>query len=210
MGKGLGEASRDQYRLAKHKKEEAKKAYQDCLSRSPNPEQTQACQEKLKLLAEDAHKHGDDYVLEPFINYEKTLRGNETLNIIPSAHIRWGEVAPGVTLQFTEGTSWKGNIYVDEQTATSFGISDAHYQTIRTCMDDVLHGFHAHQLGLTIAGLDFAIGRIGQSLFFEMQGHDPQVLAGAVGVLVLVALASALVPATRAARVDPMVALRDD
>ncbi|MEM8933080.1 MAG: ADOP family duplicated permease, partial [Acidobacteriota bacterium] len=62
-------------------------------------------------------------------------------------------------------------------------------------------------LGLVLA---VAIGRIGQSLFFELAGHDPQVLASAVGVLVLVALAAALVPATRAARVDPMVALRDD
>jgi predicted permease len=52
------------------------------------------------------------------------------------------------------------------------------------------------------------IGRAAQSLLFEIQGHDPVVLIGASLALTLVALGAGLVPAHRASRVDPMLALR--
>ena len=45
-------------------------------------------------------------------------------------------------------------------------------------------------------------------LLFQIQPHDALTYAGAVTVLVLVALFAALVPARRGARVDPLVALR--
>lgn len=54
------------------------------------------------------------------------------------------------------------------------------------------------------------LGRLAQSLLFQLEGHDPTALLAAVLLLTLVALAAALVPAQRAARVDPMLALRYD
>ena len=52
------------------------------------------------------------------------------------------------------------------------------------------------------------LGRAAQSLLFEMNGYDPTVFASAAIVLTLVALAAGFVPATRASRIDPMLALR--
>jgi putative ABC transport system permease protein len=51
-------------------------------------------------------------------------------------------------------------------------------------------------------------GRAAQSLLFGLQSHDPLVLGGAALLLGLVALGAGMLPARRAARVDPMVALR--
>jgi ABC-type antimicrobial peptide transport system permease subunit len=52
------------------------------------------------------------------------------------------------------------------------------------------------------------LGRLAQSLLFEMQGTDPVVLTSAAVVLVVVALAAGYIPARRAASIDPMRALR--
>jgi predicted permease len=52
------------------------------------------------------------------------------------------------------------------------------------------------------------LGRLAQSLLFQLQGSDPAVLAGAAAALTLVALAAGFVPAHRASQVDPMTALR--
>ena len=43
---------------------------------------------------------------------------------------------------------------------------------------------------------------------FEITATDPRVLVGAAVGLLTVAIAAALVPATRAARINPVVALR--
>ena len=51
-------------------------------------------------------------------------------------------------------------------------------------------------------------GRAAKSILYEMEGHDPLVLAGSVVVLSLVALGAGFIPAHRASRVDPMLALR--
>jgi len=52
------------------------------------------------------------------------------------------------------------------------------------------------------------LGRLAQSLLFQLQGSDPAVLVGAAVALALVALAAGFVPAHRASQVDPMRALR--
>jgi predicted permease len=54
------------------------------------------------------------------------------------------------------------------------------------------------------------LGRVAQSQLYELQGHDPVAIFSAVLLLTIVAFSAALVPAQRAARVDPMLALRYD
>jgi putative ABC transport system permease protein len=53
-----------------------------------------------------------------------------------------------------------------------------------------------------------ALGRLAGSLLFELKPGDPMTLAGSVAVTLAVALLAAYVPARRAARIDPLVALR--
>jgi predicted permease len=54
----------------------------------------------------------------------------------------------------------------------------------------------------------FGLGRLAQSLLYQMEGSDPLVFGLATVVLVLVAFAAGYVPAARAAKIDPMLALR--
>jgi ABC-type antimicrobial peptide transport system permease subunit len=63
-----------------------------------------------------------------------------------------------------------------------------------------------------VAGLGAAWGtsRFVESYLFGMKQHDPAVLAGAVLVLIAAAGAAGFAPAWRAARIDPLVALRHE
>ena len=56
----------------------------------------------------------------------------------------------------------------------------------------------------------FAVGRAAQSLLFGLAGHDPVVFVSAVVVLAAVAFGAGWVPARRASRTQPMMALRYD
>ncbi len=60
-------------------------------------------------------------------------------------------------------------------------------------------------IGLTASVL---LGRVAQSLLFELKGSDWAVLSTSAVALTLVALAAGFVPALRASRVEPMRALR--
>jgi ABC-type antimicrobial peptide transport system permease subunit len=68
--------------------------------------------------------------------------------------------------------------------------------------------------GITILGVvigaaaAYGIGRGAQSLLFGIAGHDPVTMTIAAVVLGLVALVAGAIPALRAARVDPVGALR--
>ena len=72
--------------------------------------------------------------------------------------------------------------------------------------------------GATLVGLGLAIGvastlalgRFVSSLLYEITPRDPLTLFGAAMFLAVVALVAAFIPARRAARLDPMVALRTE
>ena len=61
-----------------------------------------------------------------------------------------------------------------------------------------------------VIGLAAAVGlgRLAESLLYQLRGYDPAVLAGAAVALTLVALGAGLIPAHRASQVEPMSALR--
>jgi putative ABC transport system permease protein len=71
------------------------------------------------------------------------------------------------------------------------------------------------QLGYSLAGIAAGVGcaiwltRLLDSLLFGVAPGDPIVFASAVAVLATVAAVSAWIPARRAARIDPLVALRE-
>jgi ABC-type antimicrobial peptide transport system permease subunit len=58
--------------------------------------------------------------------------------------------------------------------------------------------------------LALAAGPAAASLLFRVTPYDPLALAGAVALLAIVALAASYLPARRAARIEPVIALRAD
>ena len=80
-------------------------------------------------------------------------------------------------------------------------------EVVRTVM---ARGLGAVGVGLG-AGvlLAFVLGRAMAALLYGVNAHDPVIYLAAPAVLGIVAVLSALVPAVRASRVDPIVALRD-
>jgi len=58
--------------------------------------------------------------------------------------------------------------------------------------------------------LSVAVGKVLSTLLYHVGSFDPVVLCGAPALLAAVALVACYIPARRAARLDPMVALRDE
>jgi putative ABC transport system permease protein len=79
---------------------------------------------------------------------------------------------------------------------------------------DILLLILRHGLGLTLVGLALGVGgalylsRFLESQLFEVQARDPATFLAIPLVLAAVALLASWIPARRAAKVDPMVALR--
>jgi len=64
-------------------------------------------------------------------------------------------------------------------------------------------------IGIAVLGA-LALGRLVESQLMGVSGHDPWVFAAATGALAFVALSAGFFPAMRAARVDPLSALRHE
>jgi ABC-type antimicrobial peptide transport system permease subunit len=71
-------------------------------------------------------------------------------------------------------------------------------------------------LGLTVGGIvlgvlgALALARVTRSLLFGVSPTDPMTYLLVAGVILAIALVACLVPAQRAMRVDPLVAIRDE
>jgi putative ABC transport system permease protein len=82
--------------------------------------------------------------------------------------------------------------------------------------ETVLRSVMAHGLALALAGLAAGLAaalvltRLMEALLFEVSPNDPGTLAGVAALVTVVAAAASLVPAVRATRVDPIVALREE
>ena len=78
--------------------------------------------------------------------------------------------------------------------------------------------FQIEKQGMLLVGIGLAAGLAGaliftrfmSSLLFRVNAHDPFTLAVAAGTLVLVSLVACYLPARRAAKLDPMTALRSE
>lgn len=64
--------------------------------------------------------------------------------------------------------------------------------------------------GVIGTALALVAGRAAASMLFNLRPYDPPTLAIAIVTLGTVALAASFFPALRAARMDPMNALRDE
>jgi ABC-type antimicrobial peptide transport system permease subunit len=62
-------------------------------------------------------------------------------------------------------------------------------------------------VGIALA-VALGLGRVTASLLFQVTGHDPAVFVAATAALAFVALLAGYIPAIRATRIDPLVALR--
>ena len=111
---------------------------------------------RLDELAANAWKLGGDQVLEAHVTYFERDVGGETVLTTPSAHVRSGELLDGLTLQFMQGTSWKGNMFVGRADWDGLGLDTSVYTGLRTTMAQ-LH----QRLGLLHCGIDFAVGTVG-------------------------------------------------
>jgi putative ABC transport system permease protein len=97
------------------------------------------------------------------------------------------------------------------QRIREFGIRQALGADRTSILSLVLkQGARTSGVGLVLGlGASLALARFLQTLLFGVTPHDPVVFAGVGVVLFAVAMAACYIPARRATRVDPMVALRD-
>ena len=85
------------------------------------------------------------------------------------------------------------------------------------CEKSSLMTLVARQAALPVAGgilaglaLAFVASRYVHSLLYETSAADPAAIAGSIALLVVAALLAALIPARRAAQVEPMQVLRNE
>ncbi|MBV8514815.1 MAG: FtsX-like permease family protein, partial [Acidobacteria bacterium] len=98
------------------------------------------------------------------------------------------------------------------QQTREIGVRMALGATPREILKMVLSDVARWTVAGTVAGVIGAwfCARLLESLLFQVRAHDPLLLLAAVSMLVVVALTAAWVPARRATRIDPLVALRHE
>jgi len=102
--------------------------------------------------------------------------------------------------------------YLVEQRRHEIGVRVALGAQAREVVALLLRG----AVGTTVIGvllgaaLSLGLSRLAQPLLFETSARNPAVLAGVALVLVVTAVIASGVPALRARRIDPMIALRDE
>jgi putative ABC transport system permease protein len=77
----------------------------------------------------------------------------------------------------------------------------------------MIFGQGAWQLGVGLVlglGLAAGVAQLLTILLFDVQPRDPAIFGAVVVVLTLAGLSACMIPARRATRVDPLVALRTD
>jgi putative ABC transport system permease protein len=102
--------------------------------------------------------------------------------------------------------------YTVEQRTGEIGVRMALGAQTRDVLRLVVNqGMKPVVIGLTIGIVSaFAIGRLLTSQLYEVSAHNPALLAGSTVLLAAIALIACLVPARRAAHVDPIQALRTE
>ena len=135
---------------------------------------------RLAEAAKQAHPHGDDYLLEAWVDFLLVSVDGADYPVVPSGHFRHGQVADGITLQTLERFSWVGNVFLDEAGWIQLGLPADVYQTIRQSLASVRAVFLGQRSmgdgsdrGLVTGGIDFAVGRVGGRF-------SDRVLAGAI------------------------------
>ena len=123
-----------------------------------------------------------------------------------------GPVSPGLALLLaatgTYGVLW----YMVAQQRREIGIRMALGAERAVVLRGVMgHGLKLACLGL-VAGLAAALvlTRLMETVLFAVRPNDPATLAGVAALIAAVAAAASLIPAFRATRVDPLVALKDE
>jgi ABC-type antimicrobial peptide transport system permease subunit len=102
--------------------------------------------------------------------------------------------------------------FIVAQRRREIGVRIALGATGADVIRDVLgHGLRLAALGVSIGlALSLAITRLMSALLFGTSPTDVATFAGAATLLTLIAAIASLIPALRASRVDPLVALRDE
>jgi putative ABC transport system permease protein len=102
--------------------------------------------------------------------------------------------------------------FIVAQRRREIGVRIALGASARDVVGDILgHGLRLAAIGMAIGlALAFAVARLMSTLLFGIGAADVVTFAGASALLAAIAAAASLIPALRASRVDPLLALRDD
>src|SRR5689334_13570555 len=119
-------------------------------------------------------------------------------------------VFAGVALRRATVGIYGAVAYTVEQRTGEIGVRMALGAQARDVLRLVVgQGIQPVVLGLLIGlATVLVLGRFLTSQLYEISAHNPALLAGTTFLLGLVAIAACLIPARRATRVDPMIALR--